>query len=296
MNVNEPMRLPSTDSRLDCAVCGGSRSSVVIRAARDLYLGVPGEWDYVRCDDCGLVQQHPMPTDTAAFYRVYPVHKQRSALFHAIRRLMMPDVYYAPPPGARPTLLDYGCGNGDYLQSLAAAGLSPVGYEPDAALAGRIESGSGLRIYHDLDALERAHPGGFDTMTLHCVLEHLPSPRIALSLARRFLKPGGLLYAVLPHFDCWEQRRFGRYWHALDAPRHLTFPDRRHLDRIAPEYGFRVTNQKNVCFPNNLAASIATALCGRFNWPITAALLPASWLTQLLRPTGTRAFWLSRDQ
>lgn len=278
-----------------CLMCPAGVATPEIIAATDRYLGYPGAYDYVRCRGCGLVQQHPVPADTGAFYADYPVHGSRGTLFRGVRRVMMPDVYYRPAdePAGR-LLLDYGCGNGDYLRQARDAGHRVAGYEFDPALATRLTRDAGLDVYGDKAAMHRDLDGRVDVMTMHCVLEHLTAPDDALAEAAALLKPGGLLYAVLPHFDCWERRAFGRNWHALDAPRHVSFPDHPHVAAAAERHGLRLERWKDVCFPNNLAGSIATVPFGRFSWPLMAAVLPAAWAVQRIAPSGTRAFWVSR--
>ena len=278
----------------DCVLCHAAAASPEVLAARDLYLGYPGRFDYYRCDSCGLVQQHPIPSDTEPFYLKYPVHGQRGRMFHLIRGVMMPDVYFRPDHGLSTMLLDFGCGNGDYLHGLPPS-VRGVGYEPSTDLVKRLRQISRLELFSDLNALQQQYGERFDVVTMHCVLEHLPSPSDALSTAAKLLRAGGLLYVVLPHYDSWDRRMFGRNWHSLDAPRHLSFPDVSHFHVVAQAHGMTLKKWKDICFPNNLAGSISTVVCGRFNWPLTAALLPAAWIVQKINPTGTRAFWLYKN-
>src|SRR6185436_18524772 len=58
-----------------CAVCGRT-GTIEQRGVRDALYGVPGRWDYRRCDDCGLLWQDPMVTEAAigAIYTRYYTH------------------------------------------------------------------------------------------------------------------------------------------------------------------------------------------------------------------------------
>jgi SAM-dependent methyltransferase len=127
-----------------------------------------------------------------------------------------------PLPGSR--LLDVGAGTGEYLARMAKLGWEVWGLEPTLSLArvaaarpaipaGRIEA----------KAIECAtyEDSIFDAVALSHSLEHLHDPRSALRKIRRWLRPGGLLRVWIPNFATWERQLFGRYWAALDVPRHL---------------------------------------------------------------------------
>jgi len=50
----------------------------------------------------------------------------------------------------------------------------------------------------------------------------VPDPLLVLHEARKLLTPGGKLVIAVPNIDSWPFRWFGRYWHGLNPPRHLT--------------------------------------------------------------------------
>ena len=97
------------------------------------------------------------------------------------------------------TVLDVGCGSGDFLDQARHAGLRTFGLElsPSAAAKARAK---GHRIFdkllHQLPA--DTCPGGFDLITLFQVLEHVPDPVGTLKHASAHLKPGGYLSIAVP--------------------------------------------------------------------------------------------------
>src|SRR4029450_13703475 len=112
-----------------CIVCGGSRSTAVVEGCRDLYLGKPFIVDYHRCTGCGLVQQPPIPVDIEPFYDAYPVHQRKLRLYSRLRRALL-GAYLAPEKFPRNSmLLDFGCGDGWYLEWCRESGITSVGFE-----------------------------------------------------------------------------------------------------------------------------------------------------------------------
>jgi SAM-dependent methyltransferase len=180
------------------------------------------------CHDCGLLFANPLPTpeqlehfyggegrwatmreertrklESAHARRIaqgtpVPTHRprRRDALFDALE----PHVaVHAPPPGAR--ALDFGCGDGKFLDRLQAWGWDTCGIEPSAGVAflrhRRLES--------------PPQDGSFDFVILHHVLEHLTDP---LDLLRRLAgatREGGALFVSVPRLDTLPQHGDFRY-------------------------------------------------------------------------------------
>jgi len=278
-----------------CLVCGAGESEPVWLRCRDYYLGKPFEVDYHRCLGCQLLQQHPVPGDISAFYEDYPIHARKSRLYDALRWLVMSPVYYdlrGQPPRTR--LLDYGCGDGGYLEMQRGRGYELAGYEADAGQAGRLGQRLALPVYSDIDWLFAAHEGRTDVVTMHFVVEHLTNLDLGFRAARRLLRPDGVFYFVIPHADSLEARLFGRKWHNLDPPRHVSFLQPAHVARLAERNGFGVERHRPVPFPNGFAASLPVVISGRFRFSLFALALPLGIAFSRLSPTGSRAYWLRR--
>jgi SAM-dependent methyltransferase len=130
---------------------------------------------------------------------------------------------------------------------------------------------------------------------MHFVLEHLPNLNQAFEEVRHLLKPGGVFYFVVPHLDSFEARLFGRKWHNLDAPRHLSFPDIATARALAKGHGFEVKGYRPLPFPNGFAGSIPVVLTGKFNQLLFLLSLPLGILFSRLIPTGTYGYWLKKS-
>jgi SAM-dependent methyltransferase len=278
-----------------CLVCRGGEPTPVYLGCEDYYLGTPGRVDYYRCRACGLLQQFPVPADVSPFYERYPIHARKPGLYAALRRLVMAPVYYElarHPRGS--VLLDYGCGDGGYLERYRGKGFALIGYENDPAQAARVAAHLGLPVHADGEALRREHEGAVDVVTMHFTLEHLTDLDAAFREVRALLRPGGLFYYVVPDPSSFEARLFARRWHGLDPPRHISFPDSAAARRLAERHGFTVSAEHPVAFPNGFAASVPVVLTGRFRLPLFALFLPLGIAFSRLVPTGSRAYHLVR--
>jgi SAM-dependent methyltransferase len=95
-------------------------------------------------------------------------------------------------------VLDIGCGRGELVGLLTAAGIDAVGIDADADMAAYAR-GEGLSVEQaDVVAyLEQAGEGTFGGIFMGQVVEHLPAATLVrtLELCRRALRPGAILVA-----------------------------------------------------------------------------------------------------
>lgn len=283
------------DSKFGCMCCGHFDSFPYIENCKDYYLKKKNIVSYHQCKGCGLVQQKPLPEDIASFYDDYPVHAKKSAAYSWFRRKLMSSVYLPPKSlGKGVKLLDFGCGDGWYLDWCAESGVMSVGFELNAAHAQVVSKRVGVAVFSDVDDLIRGHAASFDFVSLHFVVEHLTALHPLFQSVAKLLKPGGKCRFVVPNISSWEFSLFGRRWHSLDAPRHISFPAVDHARHIAKECGLTFFDEESVAFPNGFGGSISTALWSRFSGPAFLLTLPLSVPVTRLFPSGNKAFTLIR--
>lgn len=144
-------------------------------------------------------------------------------------------------------VLDVGCGTGSMSKLLVDLfGVELVGIEPDLERAQRARA-RGLDVRHGiLDEQALKDLGQFDVVVFADVLEHLPDPWSALSLARRALAPNGMVVASVPNVAHWSVRwelLWGRFDYQscgiMDAT-HLRWFTEHSLRALFESAGYRV--------------------------------------------------------
>lgn len=99
------------------------------------------------------------------------------------------------------SVLDFGCGRGDDLAALHAAGVEHlIGIEPNAQMA-VAEAATVYPLLSDAVAQQIADSGGRDLAICIDVLEHLPDPAGQLDLLARCIPVGGLLFEATATTD-----------------------------------------------------------------------------------------------
>jgi SAM-dependent methyltransferase len=276
-----------------CCWCGGKQARAWLTDCQDLYLGRGPSVSYVLCERCDSILQPPTP-QTGDLYDDYPIHQEPSKLRKFIGNILNHPIYLPKRISKGKVLLDFGCGGGGFLDNCREDLAEGYGYEPSQQHAHRLSQRLGLKVFANEAEMISALQGRLDVMTLHMVLEHLEEPIRVFELASKLLKPKGILYFSIPNPRAFEAKLFGRYWHGLDAPRHISFPSKKAIESALTRNGLTLKKRQSVSFPNTISGSIAS-LGGRFSGPIFLAASPLAMLLSRLFPQGSQAFWCQKS-
>lgn len=114
-------------------------------------------------------------------------------------------------------LLDYGCGNGNFIKYLSNKSLKVTGIEKSLS-SQKICRSKGLSVFSSVKQLGEAK---FNVITLWHVLEHVINPQKCLRALSNFLTKDGLLIVAVPNIQSVDSQIFKQEWAGLDVPRHL---------------------------------------------------------------------------
>ena len=122
------------------------------------------------------------------------------------------------------TLLDIGCGTGDFLSASQKKEWEVSGIEPniDAQKLALTKLKKNSIIYFDIDELlEKDTTKKFDVISLWHVLEHVPDYDDYIKKIKELLKKEGVLIIAVPNHKSYDAQFYKNFWAAFDVPRHL---------------------------------------------------------------------------
>jgi 2-polyprenyl-3-methyl-5-hydroxy-6-metoxy-1,4-benzoquinol methylase len=135
------------------------------------------------------------------------------------------------------SLLDVGCGTGDFLKLASEEGWKVHGIEPNEKAA-TLAIRKGIMV-NEVSALQDLKDEQVDVITLWHVLEHLPDLEQDITRFHELLKPEGILIIAVPNFNSWDANYYKQHWAAFDVPRHLWHFSQKGIKRLLGEHNFK---------------------------------------------------------
>lgn len=195
------------------------------------------------CPACSFRQFVPPHAGTSSFYAA--ITQGEGGYYTADRWEFRKAIAAIGKFGAK-SVLDAGCGTGDFLRQLKAAGpYNAYGYDFNPGAAS-ILAAAGLESLADLD-----HPvmkDGFDAITCLQVLEHLEDPWSFGAKLRCHLRTGGMLILTTPDAD-GPIRHFTTS-HTDLPPHHVSRWNADAIRAFGAQFGFKVRRILREPLPN----------------------------------------------
>ena len=145
------------------------------------------------------------------------------------------------------TLLDVGCGTGDFLKTAKENNWIVSGIEPnaDARIIANHKTDNSVFDIHQLNNFET---NSFDVITLWHVLEHLPDLEHQISILKKLLKPNGRLVVAVPNYKSFDASYYNQFWAAYDVPRHLWHLDQNSISKLFASIDMEIEQIKPMLF------------------------------------------------
>lgn len=230
-----------------CPVCEHA-DFIPYMTVRDHFLSGE-EFPVVECKSCGFRFVNPRPdqSEIGRYYQSdeYISHDAgKKDLFSRIYRIARSfslrwKYGIVNRFGVKGTLLDIGCGTGEFLNFCRQKGFNVQGVEPSPKAGAFATKQYGIPVSESLDKLDAA-PGSFRIITLWHVLEHLHRLNENFDQIGNLLEENGTLVIAVPNCDSPDALRYREHWAAYDVPRHLYHFNAETLGRLAERHGFEV--------------------------------------------------------
>lgn len=235
--------------RNNCPLCG--EINFVKRVDVTDHFLTKEQFEILECINCNLLFTNPIPDQTEIF-RYYQSENYDS---HKINKTSISGVVYSIVRNFKirnkyklirkltthTTLLDYGCGTGDFIKFLYTKGFLAYGIEPTEAARNFATQNNKVKV-GDLNDLRNLKPKSFGVISLWHVLEHVPNLNETILKLKDILIDDGVMIIAVPNPDSYDALHYGQFWAAYDVPRHLYHFTPIVLKNLLKTAGFELIN------------------------------------------------------
>ena len=212
---------------------------------KDYFFDTSGSWESRSCNRCKhvwLSKRLPKNKIRNAYINYY-THQSKDRMIknklvnNLFMKLYGADIFRQFHDTSK-RVLDVGCGNGDYLNSLKKRGIEYcVGIDFDKnAVEYCISKGLNVKC-QTVEELALSNEK-FDIIVINHVVEHIYDFREFLNAVRKLLNKDGYICIRTPNNNSVSQVIFGKFWRGLEPPRHINLFSRKSLYAVISEFDF----------------------------------------------------------
>ena len=239
-----------------CPVCGSLKFNKVLTA--NDYLVTGESFDIMECIDCSLRFTSPIPAESeiGEYYKSdkYISHAKRvTSIFDLVYKIVQKFTLHSKKKTVvqfsqkqNGTLLDIGCGTGEFLIKIVNHGWDISGVEVNKAARKLAESNTGSTIMNQKEFFKSEQK--YDVITLWHSLEHLHELKQYLQKISLSLNANGVVIIAVPNYNSYDAEYYQQDWAAYDAPRHLYHFSSNAMINLMERFKFKLINNKQMPF------------------------------------------------
>lgn len=210
---------------IECPVCKNNNLQALLHCVD--YTVSHETFSIKKCTQCELAITTPRPDDDklGSYYESaeYISHSGKTSGLGMIYRLVRSyalswkaSLIYTY--NSKGSILDFGCGTGEFLKAFQKKGWDITGIEPTDTARIKAENLNAQTIYSSLGQIPEKK---YDVITAWHVIEHVPSFNDTILKFRGLLKKDGTIFIAVPNYNSPDANSYQEHWAAYDVPRHL---------------------------------------------------------------------------
>lgn len=254
----------------ECPVCKNSKFTNYLICNDH---SVSGEsFALVKCTKCSLVFTNPRPEEKALsnYYKTdqYISHTDRANtpinfIYKLVRKytLSQKTRLISSLNKGTGSLLDFGCGTGDFIKTANKKGWHAYGYEPDVKAREIAESKNHGKIFNSIESIRET----FDIITAWHVLEHVSDLKKTIKTLKKKLTPSGHLIIALPNHLSFDSEHYSSYWAGYDVPRHLYHFDQHSIKSFSSQFKLKLVKTLPMKFDSYYVSMLSEKYQGSGN-------------------------------
>ena len=237
-----------------CPICNSNSIKLYLRS-KDFSVSKE-EFCIVKCSDCEFHFTNPRPEDNdlwkyyvsdhyishnnannSIFEKTYQIVRKFAVIrkYSLITRMIK-----------RGSILDIGCGTGDFLSKCKRNKWDTMGIEPNDIARNKAIENHDLTVEKstNLESFSRK----FDIITMWHVLEHVTELNTTVAEFKRLLSNNGKVIIAVPNLKSFDCSYYKKYWAGYDLPIHLYHFTKNSITKLFKKHGFSLLKTKGMKF------------------------------------------------
>jgi len=250
----------------NCPVCKASSFSNYLNV--EDYTVSHKEFTIQQCNSCYFLFTNPRPPEDeiGKYYQ-----SEEYISHHDESKTMMSKVYkmvrnytiggkikmvnaLQPKKGS---LLDIGCGTGNFIEACKKDGWKINATEPDPEARNVASARTELNIHESINSLG-LQGQKFDLITMWHVLEHVHRLNETIEWLKLHLTENGKIIIAVPNPQSFDAAKYSHYWAAYDVPRHLYHFTRNTMKKLMENHGLQVIKVLPMWFDSFYVGMLST--------------------------------------
>ena len=250
----------------NCPVCNASSFSNYLNV--EDYTVSHKEFTIQQCNACYFLLTNPRPPaeEIGAYYQ-----SEEYISHHDESKTIMSRVYTSVRnhtikgkvklinelQNKKGSLLDIGCGTGNFIQACKENGWHVHATEPDSGARAVAEKRVGETVSETINtpALQNKK---FDVITLWHVLEHVHELNETVTWLHDHLHEDGAIIIAVPNPQSYDATEYRRFWAAYDVPRHLYHFTKSTMKKLMEKHQLKVMKVLPMWFDSFYVSMLST--------------------------------------
>ncbi len=239
-----------------CPVCKGNKLTTFL-SCKD-YVASGEIFNLEQCNSCDFVFTNPRPefNNCGKYYESdkYVSHQDSDKslvlfLYRWVRnrnlRWKLKTISkYQKKTGS---ILDYGCGLGNFLNFCKEQGWDSTGMDVSESARKIVKERYDIDVFPNNQITDQEEKN-FDAISLWHVLEHVYDLDETLLQFHRILKEAGTLFIAVPNRKSHDAQYYKEKWDAYDVPRHIYHFSPSDMALLLDRLGFKIVEKKGMFY------------------------------------------------
>lgn len=250
------MKPTATETLNACPVCNETKIETYLELADYSISKEP--FSIAKCSKCGFLFTNPRPNKE----HIGPYYESEDYISHSNSSKGLMNTIYKQVRhytiakkvammmrivDGKKTLLDYGCGTGEFLNVMQLNKWEVKGIEPGDGPRNQAISNYKLAVTPP-DSIFSMENESFSIITMWHVLEHIHDLNETLAQLRKMLTKTGKMVIAVPNCEAKDVEFYGKHWAGWDVPRHLYHFSEDTLSKLLSKHQLKITDIKPMAF------------------------------------------------